>query len=277
MSIGDDIKKTFTKSDNGLVRLIIVNVALFIIANLVSIFYDLMSSFVLPSGFSRFIQQPWSIFTYMFLHKEVFHILFNMLWLFSLGRLFVDFMGSKRLVSVYIMGGFVGGLLYLILANTLKLDMGRGLLGASAGVMAVIVAIAFFVPNYALNFLMWQIQVKYIALVAFISTTILDLNINTGGKVAHIGGAVLGLVFTLLYKQGKDITKPLNTIIDKIKSFFSSGGSPKMKVAYKNKTTHQIKMEQQKNVDDILDKISRSGYESLTKEEKEILFKASGK
>ncbi len=279
MSFGDDIKNIFTKSDNGLVRLIVINVIVFVLANIFSLFYELSPWLALPSETSFFISRPWTILTYMFFHKQIFHILFNMLWLYWMGQLFVEFIGSKRLVSVYILGGVCGGLLYFLLSGILNTDGTTSLLlGASAGVMAVVVAIAVFIPNYSLHLLLFgPVQLKYIALASFVITTLLDLNVNTGGKVAHIGGALFGLVFTLSYKNGNDITKPLTFIIEKIGSLFSQNKVSKMKVAYKNKNTFKTKTEQQKDIDEILDKISRSGYESLTKEEKEILFKASGK
>lgn len=279
MSIGNDIRNTFTKSENGLVRLIIINVIVFVLANVFNLFYDLTSWLALPSKFSVFITRPWTLFTYMFFHKDIFHVLFNMLWLYWMGQLFVDFMSSKRLVSVYILGGVFGGLLYFLLSGFMNVDGSLSLLlGASASVMAIVVAIAVFIPNYSLHLLFFgPVPIKYIALISFVITTLLDLNVNTGGKVAHIGGALLGIIYTFLYKQGNDITRPLTFIIDKLKSLPSGSRPAKLKVAYKKQNTYKTNTEQQKEVDEILDKISRSGYESLTKEEKEILFKASGK
>lgn len=279
MSFGNDIKNTFTRNDNGLIRLIVINAIVFVIANIISLFYDLSIWLALPSKLSVFISHPWTIVTYMFYHKDIFHLLFNMLWLYWMGQLFVDFMGSKRLVSVYVIGGIIGGLLYFLLSGLFTSNNSLNLLlGASASVMAVVVAIAAFVPNYSLHLLLFgAVQIKYIALVSFIVTTLIDFNVNTGGKVAHIGGALFGLAYTVLYKKGNDITAPFNYIIDKIKLLFTKSKASTMKVAYRNKNTYKTKTEQQIEVDEILDKISRSGYESLTKEEKEILFKASGK
>lgn len=272
MSFGNDLRNTFTKNDNGLIRLIVVNAIVFVVANLISLFYNLESWLALPSDISLFLSRPWTIITYMFYHQDIFHALFNMLWLYWMGILFVDFISSKRLVIVYLLGGIIGGLSYFLLAYIFSNT--SLLLGASAAVMAVVVAIAAFIPNYSLNLLLiGSVQIKYIALVSFVITTLIDLNVNTGGKVSHIGGALFGLLFTTLYKQGKDITKPFTTLIDKI----SGKSNSNLKVAYKGKTNYQIKKEQEKTVDEILDKISKSGYESLTKEEKEILFKASGK
>lgn len=276
MSFIEDFKGVFRKSENGLVRLIVINVLVFVIANVVDLFGDYFSSlFSLPFELNVFISRFWSLFTYMFLHKELFHILFNMLWLYWMGKIFVDFMGSKRLVAVYLLGGVCGGLMFLLLGNLLWGNRTSVyLMGASASVMAVVIAIAVIVPNYVIHLMFFgPVRIKYIALVSFILTSVIDLNDNTGGKIAHIGGALFGLLYAVLYKRGTD----LSAIITSFSKVFSAKG--KMKVAYKRSATDEdynaSKIQLQHKIDEILDKISKSGYESLSKEEKEILFKVS--
>jgi membrane associated rhomboid family serine protease len=290
MSIIDDIKNTFRLKHNGLNRLILVNVAIFAIVNIVDALARLSGStflleatFILPSRFSVFIEHFWTVFTYMFLHTEFWHIFFNMMWLYSIGSIFAELMGSKRLVGTYILGGLSGGFLYLLVSAVFPAPfMGFGLLGASAGVMAVVVAAAWHAPNLMLQvFMLGQVRLKYIALVSFVLYSLIDLSSNTGGKVAHIGGAAFGLIFALQYGKGNDLTRGLTGIFDMFAGLVKSGQRRNVKVAYKRPVSDEVynetKVEQQKRVNVILDKISRSGYDSLSKEEKDFLFKTSGK
>ena len=292
MSITDDLKNIFTRSDNGLMRIILINIAVFLVVNIVDEIFVLkgiispkdsvvLPWLAIPSDALPAIKHGWSFITYMFLHKEIFHILFNMLWLYWLGKIFVEYAGSKRLVGVYLLGGLSGGILFLLMSIIFPFYFEKSeLLGASAGVMAVVIASAVLLPDYIIHLLfIGPVRLKYLALGAFILTSLLDISQNTGGKIAHIGGALLGMVFTLLYKNGRDITLPVANFLDWLLSVFS--GRSKIKVSYRKKTSdddyNQNQRAKQAKIDLILDKISKSGYEALTKEEKDFLFKASGR
>ena len=288
MSVTDDLKNVFTGSGNGLMRIILINVIVFLLVNVLQELIRLSGNGVslvywlsLPGNVVLAITHAWAIITYMFLHQGLLHILFNMLWLYWLGKIFVEYVGSKRLIGVYILGGISGGLLFLLVATIFPLQFyNTFLLGASAGVMAVVISIALLVPDYTIHLLLiGPVRLKYLALASFILTSILDLSENTGGKISHIGGALFGMAFMVQYRKGQDITTPVVSFIDWITSLFS--GRSKIKVSYRRKTSDEDynasqKAKQQK-IDAILDKISKAGYESLTKEEKDFLFKASGK
>ncbi|MCC6691288.1 MAG: rhomboid family intramembrane serine protease [Bacteroidia bacterium] len=285
MSVLDDIKHTFRSRNNGLMKLIIINLIVFIAANVtagISKLMDGSGNFVymvlgLSPDFFTVITHPWTLFTYMFFHMDVFHILFNMLWLYWMGQLFVEFIGSKQLISTYLLGGIAGGILFIIYATLFPASAGGSILiGASAAVMAIVIAIGFLLPNYIVHvFLLGAVKLKYIALASFILSTVIDFYNNTGGKIAHIGGALYGFLFFTLHRKGVDLGKPF----DKFFNFFTHRA--KMKVAYKRTTSDEDynsdKRAKEKRTDEILDKIAKSGYDSLNKEEKDFLFKQSGK
>jgi hypothetical protein len=204
-----------------------------------------------------------------------------MLWLYWLGKIFTEYLGSKRLVALYILGGISGGLLYMFASILFPLYFyNTFLLGASAGVMAIVIAIAVLLPEYKIHLMFFgAVPLKYLALTSFILTSILDFSQNTGGKISHIGGALFGLIFMLQYKKGNDIVQPVVDILDWITSLFTR--KARIKVSYSKKFSDDDynasqKVKQQK-IDAILDKISKAGYESLTKQEKDFLFKVSGK
>ncbi len=220
----------------------------------------------------------------MFLHEGFFHVLFNMLWLYWFGRIFSDYFDQKKLVSVYIMGGLSGALLYILSFNifpafseTIHVSIA---LGASASVMAIVIAAAAYVPDYSVHlFLLGKVKIKYIALGVFLLTSVFDFSVNTGGKIAHIGGAILGYVYAIRYKQGKDTGKWINRALDTIATWFKP--RKKMQVSYKKPMTdmeyNEMKADHQEQINKILEKIAKGGYDSLTKKEKEILFKESQK
>jgi membrane associated rhomboid family serine protease len=264
-----------------LIRLIVVNIIIFLIANIwVNIpgcepyFYDWFS---LPSSPVKLLHRPWTLFTYMFVHVSIGHILSNMLWLYFIGRIFVDFIRGRRLFYTYVLGGFAGGILFFIYANIFH-DPGY-LYGASAGVMAVIVAIAILVPDYQVYvFIIGEVRLKYVVLVAFLLTSIVDIGLNSGGKVSHIGGALYGVIYMLQYKKGTDYSEMTAEFFTKIKKLFTPGkGGVKIKKSGGSgvKQNKKATSDNQKKIDVILDKISSSGYDALTKEEKDFLFKSS--
>jgi membrane associated rhomboid family serine protease len=294
MGIWDDIKTTFRKG-SSLTRLIYVNIGLFLVISIIGIIGYLVVNpevsnqtirfLSVPSSLNTLIYRPWTLFTYMFTHKELLHILFNMLWLYWFGMIFLEYFDQKKLVAVYILGGLAGAITYVASYNIFPafanvVEDSIPLLGASASVMAIVIAIAVYVPDYTVMlFLFGRVKIKYIAIVIFILTSVLDFSVNSGGKLAHIGGALFGYIFTLSFRQGHDISRWFNRIIDSVFTLFKPSG--KMKVTYRKSANeyeyNKVKAEHQDQINKILDKISKGGYDSLTREEKETLFKESQK
>jgi len=293
MGIWDEIKLTFRKGNN-LYRLIYINISVFLILVIVSGIGFLLNNpeisgkaldlFSVPASFSALLARPWTLITYMFTHKEVLHILFNMLWLYWFGRIFLEYLDERKLVAVYLLGGISGALVYILSFNIFPAFAGvvneSVAIGASASVMAIVIAIAAYVPDYVIQlFLFGRIKIKYMALGIFVLTSIMDFSVNSGGKLAHIGGALFGYIYTINLKHGRDMGKGFNRIID----FFVTAFKPrkKLKVTHKRVATeyeyNKIKVEHQKVINNILEKISKGGYDSLTKEEKQILFNESQK
>jgi membrane associated rhomboid family serine protease len=293
MGIWDDIKRTFRDGSN-LIKLIYINIAVFVLISILAIIGFLIKDplisekalniFSVPALFSSVIQRPWTIITYMFLHQDIWHILFNMLWLYWFGGIFLEYLDQRKLVAVYLLGGISGALVYILSFNIFPAFAGvvgeSVAIGASASVMAVVIAIAAYVPDYTVNmFLLGRVKIKYIAMGIFILTSIMDFSVNSGGKLAHIGGAFFGYFYSLSIRQGHDLGRGINRIID----FLATLLKPRSKI----KVTHRkaadeyeynkIKAERQANINAILDKISKGGYDSLTKDEKDTLFRESQK
>ena len=271
----------FLKSGSMLSILIIVNVAVWVLSllfPLVDYLYAHPSGYALDgwygwlalsSEWEGLLLRPWTILTYMFLHNGFWHILFNMLMLYVGGIMFYRYLGTRRFGWVYLFGGIVGGLLYLLIYN--MFPVGRlqyaQLMGASAAVLAVFVAVAVYVPNQELN--LWlvvrsvPVKMRYLAL-AFIVIDLLSIPAsNAGGHIAHRGGALFGWLYIVGMKT---ITE--TKIITKTKTKTKTGGRPLTDDEFNRRRAND-----QKRVDEILDKISQSGYEKLTREEKEFLFK----
>lgn len=293
MGIWDDIVRTF-RSGNNLTKLIYINTAVFLLMAVAAIIGFLMNNQVItenalsvlavPADLNKLIYRPWTLITYMFTHKDILHILFNMLWLYWFGRIFLEYLDQRKLVAVYLLGGLTGAVVYVASFNIFPAFTGvvseSIAIGASASVMAVVVAISAYVPDYSINLLLLgRIRIKYMALAIFILTSVVDFSVNSGGKLAHIGGALFGYLYTVNLRKGRDAAKGFNRIID----FFATLFKPRkrLKVKYKKPVTdydyNAMKAERQNTINSILDKISKGGYESLTKEEKEILFRESQK
>ena len=293
MGIFDDIRLTFRKGNN-LTKLIYINVAVFILITIVAVIGFLLNNNIIsektlellsvPASLKVLLVRPWTLITYMFTHKDIWHILFNMLWLYWFGRIFLEYLDERKLVAVYLLGGICGALVYIISFNVFpaftSVVADSAAIGASASVMAIVVAIAVYVPDYTVQiFLFGRIKIKYMALAIFVLTSVMDFSVNSGGKLAHIGGAFFGYFYIINLKQGHDIGKGFNKIID----FFVTMFKPRkrLKVTHKKVATeyeyNKIKVEHQKRINLILDKISKGGYDSLTKEEKEALFNESQK
>ncbi len=293
MGVFDTIKHRFKQKDI-LVQLIIINVVvffIFVIAAMIGKLFKLPSIDLIPyigttSDVHLLIKRPWTVFTYMIAHKDFLHILMNMLMLFWFGQLFLRYFSPKNLGSIYLLGGLAGAALYALTFNTIPyyIDMNHPpMIGASASVMAIIFAAAFYKPDAEVSlFMLFRIKVVYIAIFMFVIDFIsLDSNTNSGGHVAHIGGAIVGYVFAKQYLKGKDITRWINKIIDWIVNLTKPSDKKKMKVKYKKREAdyefNQRKNQATEEIDRILDKIKSSGYSSLNTEEKKRLFDASKK
>ena len=293
MGIWDNIKKTFSTGSN-LIKLIYINIGIFLILAITAIVGFLISNpaipeitlklLSVPASFNALLVKPWTIITYMFTHRDIWHILFNMLWFYWFGRIFLEYLDQRKLVAVYILGGLSGAIVYILSFNifpAFKDIVNESVaIGASASVMAVVIAIAAYVPDYTVNlFLIGRVKIKYIALGIFALTTVMDFSVNSGGKLAHMGGALLGFLYTMNLRRGRDIGRGFNSIIDFFATLFKP--RPKLKVKYKKPVTdyeyNKRKAEHQERINLILDKISKGGYDSLTKEEKDLLFKESQK
>jgi len=289
----DDIKNSFRKG-NYLTRLIYINVAIFLVLLIVEgisflmknpLIYEKTISFLaVPASLKILLIKPWTVISYMFTHTEIWHILFNMLWLYWFGKIFLEYLDQRKLVAVYLLGGICGAIVYVFSFNIFPVfdeEVASSVaIGASASVMALVIAVAAYVPNYTINLLLLgRIRIIYIALIIFVLTSFIDLPKNAGGKLAHIGGALFGYLYILNMKKGRDIGKGINKIIDSLTTIFKP--RQKLKVTYKKRATdydyNKMKADHQAKINVILDKISKGGYDSLTREEKDTLFRESQK
>ena len=292
-----DLKEAFRRG-NIFIRLIYINVAVFVAVMLINVFLQLfnvqiigmLDSFALPASFGRFILQPWSLITYMFIHADFLHILFNMLWLYWFGNLFLCFFSSKHLRGLYLLGGICGGLLYMVAYNVfpyfaLSVPVST-LVGASASILAIVAATAYREPNYPIQLVLFgTIRLKYLALIVIGADLLFITSSNAGGHIAHLGGALAGLWFASSLSKGRDLTAWINRLTDAIFSLFQKKTwqrKPKMKIHYgaqsvreKDYDYNARRKAQSDEVDRILEKLKKSGYESLTTEEKKKLFEAS--
>lgn len=291
-NIVTELRDKYRRSDIAM-RFIYLNVGVFFLTTLTDLVLKLLRlpyapfrRVECPADFERLLVQPWSPVTYMFLHAGVFHILFNMLWLYWFGRLFLDLFSAKHFRGLYILGGLCGGLLYMVAYNVFPyfrpyIDSSY-LLGASASVLAIAVATAVREPDYRINLLFFgSVRLKYLALVLVVTDLMFITSSNGGGHIAHLGGALAGLWFARAFQQGYDPTRWINWLIDKAEGWFAprSRKRPKMKVHYGGRAAdyeyNARKREREAEIDRILDKLKKSGYDSLTEKEKKSLFDAS--
>lgn len=291
------IEKLKYRYRNGsvMVRFLFINVACFLVIKIISIFtllfnlyrFDIITFLGVPSGLIQLSHRLWTPFTYMFVHEQIWHLLFNMLWLYWFGKIFQQYFSGRTFGSLYVLGGLAGALLYILSFNTIPyfVTMERSwMIGASASVMAIVFGAAFFRPNVRLNLLLLgQIKIVHIAIVVFfIDFLSLGSGANEGGHVAHIGGAIIGYLFALQYKKGNDITEWVGKLIDGFVNLTKPRRKKsKMKVRYQRTETdmdyNARKNREQEEIDAILDKVKQSGYRNLTEEEKRKLFDASKK
>lgn len=294
MSIIDEIRESYRKG-SPLNKLIYLNLALFLAVQMVRVILFLANSYgiydeflrilAIPSSLEVLARRPWTMITYMFLHEGFLHILFNLLWLYWFGMLFIQELGMKKLLSTYLLGGFSGGIFFVVFYNLFPVfepvRESAIALGASASVMAVVVAVAAYQPDRRMHLVfIGPVKIGYLALAMFILTSLVDFSVNTGGKIAHIGGALMGFLFAYYYRKGRDIFAGFDRIMDRIATWFKPGKS-RMKVTHKRPAGEfeyrKQQAEEQNEIDKILDKISKGGYDSLSAREKEILFKMSDK
>ena len=292
-----DIWKRFL-AENIVGRFIYVNVAVFVLLALLDVLatlFNIVSPALylkmwteLPSSPMQFIMQPWSLFTYMFLHAGLMHLLWNMLMLYWVGKIFLSYFSTRHFVGLYLLGGIMGGLFFMVAYNLFPMFTANGsqayLVGASAAVLAVVAAAATRVPDYRINLLfIGEIRLVTLAIIMVVSTLLLLTSNNAGGEFAHLGGAFAGWLFVNRLNKGRDITTYVNKMVDALVTLcgklFDAAKKPKMKI-YKGKRQNDYnynaqKKEQNADLDAILEKLKKNGYESLTEEERKRLFDAS--
>ena len=260
----------FISGLNILEKIIFLNVAIylapFLINTILFLFnikhIDLLKWFTIDADFSQLIFKPWSIITYGFLHGSFSHIFWNMIILYYFGKILNNLFGDKLLKKLYLSGIVAGGLTYVISYNIFPVFRGveSVMIGASAGVMSVLFYLASYSPQMGIRIFFFDIKIIYIALFLFFYDIIqIPLN-NSGGHIAHIGGAIWGYYYCISNNKGEDFTQSIFNI-------FKTTKKKNTKASQNNNNFDQ------KKIDSILDKISDSGYDSLTKKEKEYLFK----
>ena len=308
MSIVQDIRTAFSRRDNALVQLILLNVLVF--AGLIVLqavmtvtstggyFLNVLRQFELSSSLTVFLRHPWTVLSYAFTHTIVYsgfwdgalHILFNMLNLYWFGQLIREYLGDRRLVSLYVLGALCGAAIFLLSFNLIPAfqpGLGRPMVGASAAVSAIIVAAATLLPDYTfMLILLGPVRIKWIAAVVVLISLAGLSGGNPGGMLAHLGGALLGFVFIKQLQAGRDMGRPVQAVGNWFSNLFSH--RPAMRVSSPSRRPEPVTttgsssrkpaapgQPLQDEIDTILDKISRSGYESLSKDEKQKLFRAS--
>lgn len=299
----EDFRSEFNKPNNTLVQLILINTVVFLVLLLTKVgltmaqnqevYYFIREQVMIPGTLGAFLHKPWTLVTYFFAHEEIFHILYNMLFLYWFGRLIDEYLGNRRLIGLYIMGGLAGGLLYLLMFNLVpyfqnQADSAR-MLGASAAAFSVAVGAATLLPNYTFHLLFFgAVRIKYIVFFFIVLSVAQSAGTNAGGNLAHLGGALMGFCYVKLLQNGTDLGRPIYWVADGWNNLLRP--KPAVKVSYRQRSnantqastyvsaggpSSSISTPDQDEVDNILDKISRSGYESLTREEKQKLFRAS--
>ena len=295
----EEFKSAFSRPNNGHRQLIIINVVVFLSVGIVWVvskisgfewvFTAVHNQFSIPPVFSDFILKPWTIITYAFMHDlySILHILGNMLVLYWFGKLFIEYLGSDKLIALYLLGALAAGTTYLILFNTVPFFVNQsagfaGMVGASGAVYAVMVGCATLLPDYTFFLLfIGPVRIKYIAGFFIVLSFLGTVQSNAGGNIAHLGGALMGFIYIKQLQVGVNWGGWITAVLNWFGNLFTA--SPKVKVSYRKSESSNGKKAtnasgiSQKEIDAILDKISDGGYESLTKDEKEKLFKASKK
>jgi membrane associated rhomboid family serine protease len=283
MRLVNKIKNEFLNA-NILYKLIYINVAIYLILEITKVIINIFlidinfnNDKFLLSDTKQLISQPWSLLTYIFFHDNIFHLLFTTIWLHFGGKLFLQYFSERQFITTYFLGGISGGLLYIISIKYLPSiellhrnnELGP-LIGSSGAVLAILIAITTHIPNYNLKIpLMGFIRVKYIAYFLLLSSILGIDGSNGGGNTAHIGGAIFGFLYIKLQTNTKRSKTNNKSFIKYLINIFTSFNS--------KKSVKENKKNNQKAIDIVLEKISKSGYNSLNKDEKDLLFKASKK
>ena len=285
MSTFDNLKHKFQRFTIA-EKLIVLNVIFFVIPFfLQTLFYlfnipstTFLSWFHLLPSFTEVLYRPWTLITYSFLHGGFMHILWNMILLYFVSRMYLNLFSEQQFLKNYLLGVLLGGLVFLIGYNLFPVFNGMypPLVGASAGVMAILIFVATYTPNQEVRLLFINVKLQYIG-IALVVVDILQIpNGNAGGRLAHLGGAFIGFLYANQLQKGKDIGSGLDGIWTFINALFVAKKAKNMHTVHRSETVskNKIKNGQQQKIDKILDKISTSGYESLTQEEKDFLFRA---
>lgn len=245
----------------------------------------------LPSAPALLLVRPWTLFTYMVSQYDLMHLLFNMLWLWWFGRMFLDISTERQLTALYIYGGLGGAVLFLLSYNLLPVMAGGGMLiGSSAAVLAIVTATAILMPDYEIGLmLIGPVKLKWIAIATVVLALLGITGMNAGGEIAHLGGIATGAFYAVMRRRGTDITRPLNKMLDSIVNLFKVTLSPRSSgrryssrgAAGGNRHHHPDKdmsrEQARRELDEILDKIKKSGYGGLTEEERRRLFDVSSR
>ncbi|WP_121808691.1 rhomboid family protein [Mucilaginibacter kameinonensis] len=285
-TLWQNIQYKMLRSGNRLNLLIGINVIVYLAINIPAVLEQLFRGFgnssiylfadkylKLSAYLPNILVHFWTPVTYMFMHASIFHILFNMLWLYWMGQIFEEYLGNKRTIGLYLMGGLAGALFYVAALNllpaftSLNAAQGSSIVGASAGVMAIVVATATLLPNYTISLMfIGPVKLKWLVVFYLVFDFLSIIGPNAGGEIAHLGGALIGFVYIKQLQKGHDW-------VGGIAKLFKP--KPKLKVVSNNMGKNASDYPRQEEIDRILDKISQSGYNSLSKQEREILSRAS--
>lgn len=284
------------KNGGVLIKLIYINIAIFLLVVILTAFFKLMdfdfynswvNYIILSSDIKLLITQPWTIITFMFVHNDFFHFLFNLLLLYWSGKLFLLYFNQKQLVGLYLLGGLFAAVAFLLIVNVFPYFTNTGhvfsLQWSTGSALAILSAVTFYNLNMEIRLtLIGKVKLKYISIFFLVLCISVMLEKNTGEDLAHLGGLIAGYLFAMRIKKGKDLTQGVNRLLDFLADMTTRWHKPKFKFA---KTTKEMtdsewnakkKLETEK-LDSILDKIKHSGYSSLTEEEKNWLFEHSRK
>jgi membrane associated rhomboid family serine protease len=283
-TLWQNISSKVLRSGSKINLLIAINVVVFLLINIPAVIEQLFGHndilalsneyLALPAYLPKLAVRFWTPLTYMFMHDGIFHILFNMLWLYWIGQIFEEYLGNKRIVGVYLLGGFAGAALYILSYNVFPLFAGvlpiSYAVGASASVMAIVVATATLLPDYTIPLMfIGPVKLKWLAIFFVVLDFLSIAGPNAGGEIAHIGGALVGFVYIKRLQKGSDWIANINNL------FRRGPRLSNLKVVARNTNKRTSSRPRQDEVDIILDKISKVGYEHLSSEEKEVLFRAS--
>ncbi|MBE6338176.1 MAG: rhomboid family intramembrane serine protease [Lentimicrobiaceae bacterium] len=284
-----DSVKAFFNQKSALSRLMLINISIWLICLFISVFTWLFNIsdisfvtklFAVPADISSLAEKPWSIFTYMFLQEKFWHLFFNMLMLYYGGQIFLQFFSQKQLLLTYIFGGLVGALFFILAYNAFPVFEDTKTyafaLGSSASVLSILIAAATYQPEYRLNlFLLGQVKMKWIAIIFVVIDLLSIPKGNSGGHIAHLGGALWGFLYAYLLKKDFDfylIFKRKARIKVKTRNAHNYHQRPKTDEQY-----NAERAQEQEETDKILEKIAKNGYSSLSEKEKEFLFRQSKK